>query len=474
MWNPLRTLAGRLVLVTIGAIALSYITVFAIFANERGASMRRFAETAVADRIAYAAERLREAPASQRPALAEALRDFGIQYRITRAPTIPAAAGGSGHRMSRIVSDALNGAEVRTRLRSTMVESRRWRRFERALEPPPEGGMIIGEGEGPRDVMRLRMGGEPPRFRATEATLAIALSENSWLEARARLPAPRPVPVSYFWAALASMLAVGLGAVLVARQIGRPLSDLASASKRLGAGETDVSVPESGPDDVRRASEAFNAMAARLGRQMARQRHMLWALSHDLRTPITALRLRTELLEDEAAKQRMMQSLGEMETLTEQALMLARAGASQESRETVDVAEIARTLCGELEELGLPIRAEAAQSVKIACRPNEIARALRNLAENAAKYGGGGVMRVSQEAGSGALVEVLDEGPGLTEADLKRVTEPFYRADAARSGEGGAGLGLAIVQAIADGHGGRLVLENRKPHGLRAALFLPA
>lgn len=473
MWNPLRTLAGRLVLVTIGAIALSYAAVFTIFANERGASLRRFAESAIAERVAYTARRLRDAPPAERPALADNLRDFGIRYRITREPTLPDSV--APQRLARLVSDALGGAEVRARLRVAEVEPpRRWRRFSHMAEG--ETAIVVGAPDGEaRDVVRLRMpDGAPPRFRATVATLAIALGPASWLEARARLPAPRPVPASYFWAALASMIAVGLGATLVARQIGRPLADLAGAAQRLGAGETAVSAPVRGPDDVRRASTAFNDMAARLGRQLARQRQMLWALSHDLRTPITALRLRAELLEDEAAKQKILQPLAEMETLTEQALALARAGASEETREVVDIAEIARTLCGELQELGLPIRVEAEAPVRVACRPAEIARALRNLAENAARHAGGGTMRVTAGTRGGAIVQVTDAGPGISEAELRRVTEPFYRADAARSAGSGAGLGLAIVQAIADGHGGRLTLENRQPHGLAATLHLPA
>jgi signal transduction histidine kinase len=191
-------------------------------------------------------------------------------------------------------------------------------------------------------------------------------------------------------------------------------------------------------------------MAERLGRQLNRQRQMLWALSHDLRTPITAIRLRAELIEDEAERQRLLASVAEMETLTEQALSLARAGASEEARSNVDLAEIARTLCGELQDMGVNIRAEANEPLMAECRPTEIARAMRNLAENGAKYGGGGVMRAYRNAANDAVVEVLDDGPGVPPELLARLTAPFFRADEARSQTKGAGLGLAITQAIAD------------------------
>ncbi|MGE3142317.1 MAG: ATP-binding protein [Hyphomonadaceae bacterium] len=491
MWNPLRTLAGQLIVVTIAAILVSHAAAFVLFANERGRVLRRVAAQSVAERVVYVAQRLRAAPTQDRPAMAAAVRDFGIRYNVTAEPSVRGAHGAAAAQIANLVSDGLGGADVRAATRIVVAPTpRAWRMLHRApgfgedgaapSAPGADGPAIARDDGPPRDWQR------PPRrfeefartrqtkFPETEITLAIPLGPGSWLTARARLPAPRPLPLNIFFAGLASIAIVGVGAVLIARQIGRPLSALAAAADRLGTGETNVSLEARGPDDVRRASTAFNAMAARLGRQMARQRQMLWALSHDLRTPITALRLRAELVEDDALKQRLLSPLAEMETLTEHALILARAGASQEARENVDVAEIARTLCGELAELGVAIRAEAPSAVTITCRPNEIARAMRNLAENASKYGGGGILRVTRAANGGALIEALDEGPGLSPEELQRVTTPFYRADPARSGDGGAGLGLAIVQAIADGHGGRLELENRAPRGLAARLLLPA
>jgi signal transduction histidine kinase len=159
--------------------------------------------------------------------------------------------------------------------------------------------------------------------------------------------------------------------------------------------------------------------------------------------------------------------------LTEQALSLARAGASEEARSNVDLAEIARTLCGELQDMGVNIRAETEGALMVDCRPTEIARAMRNLAENAAKYGGGGLMRAYRNDAGEAVIEVWDNGPGVKPELLAKLTNPFFRADEARSEANGAGLGLAITQAIADSHGGRLVLENRTPRGFSAKLILP-
>ncbi|HYD74111.1 MAG TPA: ATP-binding protein [Candidatus Binatia bacterium] len=467
-WNPLNTLTGRLVLVTVVAVVISYAAAFLLFSNERGAALRRVAETSVIERVAYTAERLRAAAPEQRAAMAEQSRDPGIRYSVTTTPEIDeAATSGAALRIARGISERLTGANPRVEVRTVERPSRRWRMRGEGDEFDRDEGRFEERRVEERGRDRAAL------VRVTRATISVQLADDAWLNAFARLPGPRPAPFSLVAGAVVSIFVVGLGAALVSRQIGRPLADLANAARALGSGETLVSTPVRGPADVQRASTAFNAMADRLGRQLDRQRQMLWALSHDLRTPITALKLRAELIEDEAIRQRLLAPIDEMELLTEQALSLARAGASEEQRVNVDLSEIARTLCGELQDIGLDVRAEAAQPVMAECRPSEIARALRNLAENAAKYGGGGIMRVYRNGAGEAVVEVVDEGPGVSPDQLAKLATPFFRVDAARTQANGAGLGLAIAQAITDGHGGRLEFANRSPRGLSVKLVLP-
>jgi signal transduction histidine kinase len=459
-WSPLNTLTGRLVLVTVVAVIISYAAAFLLFANERGAALRRAAETSVVERVAYLAERLRETAPERRALVAEQSRDPGIRYSVTPQPEVAqGGVTGPAARIARGISERIPEAEAHVEARTVEAPSRRWR-----VRGDRRDGGELGD----------RRLGKAPLVRVTRATISVRLADNSWLNAHARLPGPRPAPFSMLAGAVVSIFVVGLGAALVSRQIGRPLADLARAASALGSGQANVTTPVRGPDDVRRASTAFNAMAERLSRQLSRQRQMLWALSHDLRTPITALKLRAELIEDEAVRQRLLAPIEEMEQLTEQALALARAGASDEQRIAVDLAEIARTLCGELQDIGVNVQADTPQSVIAECRPSEIARALRNLAENAAKYGGGGVMRVYRNAAGEAVVEVDDQGPGVPPQQLGKLATPFFRADDARSEANGAGLGLAIAQAIADGHGGRLEFANRAPRGFSAKLILPA
>jgi signal transduction histidine kinase len=466
-----------MVLVTVAAVFVSYMVVFAVFYLERGAAIRRSVEGALVQRIVDNAERLREFAIEDRPEAIANRREFGfrygpsprqpgagqfrlfnLRYSVSAEPLV-AETSASGERLARNIAQQYDGVV-----------------HARSRPAPPRGASDWLIHDERRHRHRGGDGGpaplDEPSPPETEVQVSLELSEGSWLNAYTRLPNPRPPPIAVWAGALSAALLVGIGAALVSRQIGRPLAKLTNAAQALGSGQLDVEADVSGPDDVRRAASAFNAMAGRLGSQLTRQRQMLWALSHDLRTPITALRLRAELIEDEGARARLLAPIAEMERLTEQALALARAGASEEARVAIDIADVAKTLCGELQDIGIDVRAEAPAPVMATCRPSEIARAMRNLAENAAKYAGGGVMGVYVQDGE-AVVEVVDEGPGVAGDQLDKLTAPFFRADEARSTDNGAGLGLAIAQAIAEAHGGRLVLVNRSPRGFSAKLVLP-
>jgi len=468
--NPLNTLAGRMVLVTVIAVAISYAIAFAFFTNERGNALRRAAESAFSERVAFTADRLSQAPAERRAMIAEGIRDPSIRFRVESEAATTETAGGAASRISRAIGEQFVSSEVHVTSRVIETESRRWRNFRERMRDRDE--RTTDERRHDRE-MRRRHNEHTPLVRLTEVHASVRLDDTTWLNARGHLPGPAPAPWPVLIGALVSVIAVGIGAALISRQIGRPLSDLANAARALGSGQGNITARVSGPEDVRRASTAFNAMAERLGRQLNRQREMLWALSHDLRTPITALRLRAELIEDDAARQRLLAPIEEMERLTEQALSLARAGASEEARVNVDLAEIVRTLCGELQDMGVNVSADANAPVNAECRPSEIARALRNLAENAAKYAGSGVMRAYRGPAGEAVVEIVDNGPGVPADQIAKLAAPFFRADSARSEANGAGLGLAIAQAIAEAHGGKLELANRTPRGFSARLVLP-
>ncbi|HEX9159263.1 MAG TPA: HAMP domain-containing sensor histidine kinase [Rhizomicrobium sp.] len=284
-------------------------------------------------------------------------------------------------------------------------------------------------------------------------------------------------PASQSWPEVAAVglvaaLTTSLAAAFVARRIARPISQLAASASEAAEGGQAPNVPEEGPDDVRSAARAFNRMTERVSKTLESQRQLLSAVGHDLRTPITAMRINSEFIEDADLRERIQKSLEELQDLTE-AVLSAGRGAGGEKMRKIDLAALIESLCTDLDELGEPVSWAPHAAAPVKCRPNEIRRAVRNLIQNAVAYGNRADVCLS-EAPDRYEIVVEDEGPGIPERDRARVFEPFVRLDASRSAEtGGSGLGLTLVKAIAEGHGGQITLEDRPERGLRARLTLP-
>jgi len=306
-------------------------------------------------------------------------------------------------------------------------------------------------------------------------TVSVRLRDGGWVNIRtARLDEPPP------WAGktlqlLGLLLAVAIAAgLLLTRRMVRPMARLAEASRRLGLGQADAHLPEEGPREIRETIRAFNNMQERLQRHIRDRSRMLAAVSHDLRTPITTLRLRAEYIDDAEIRDKTLATLTEMEAILCAALAFARDEAADEASRATDLAALVQSLVDDYADLGGEVSYRGPDRSIVYCRPVALRRALSNLIDNALKYGGSArVQLIKQEHAH--LILIDDDGPGIPEADLDLVFEPFRRLESSRSREtGGTGLGLAVARTIVHAHGGTVRLTNRPEGGLRAAVQLPA
>jgi signal transduction histidine kinase len=280
-------------------------------------------------------------------------------------------------------------------------------------------------------------------------------------------------PSRYYVSLGVTALTLALVSVLIARRISRPLQRLTDSADRLGRGEEVLHLPEEGAEDIRRTAAAFNRMQLRIRRFVEDRTQMIAAISHDLRTPITSLRLRAEFVEDPEMKEKFIATLDEMQMMTESVLAFAREDAAVEPSRTVDIAALLAGLCDDLVELGWDVTFVGGDRTPFRCRPDGLKRALRNIIENAVRYGERARLQLKLSA---EWLEILveDHGPGITEKDFERVFAPFVRLESSRNrATGGVGLGLAIARSILRAHGGDAHLANRPEGGLRVTIRLP-
>jgi signal transduction histidine kinase len=272
---------------------------------------------------------------------------------------------------------------------------------------------------------------------------------------------------------IGAFLFVGAIAVFFVRRLAGPLDRLTAAAERFGRTLEVEPVAEGGPADLERAIHSFNDMQGRVAAEIGRRTHTLAAISHDVRTPLTALRIKAELIEDPIVRGDMITSIDAMERLTATALDFLRGESRGEPMRLVDLAALVESECADAEEAGGRVTCGGASSLPYWCRPDALACAVRNLIDNAVKYAS--AAEVTVRAGPDVIdIAVSDWGPGIPAGDVARALEPFERLSPAReSGQGGFGLGLAIVLAIARGHGGELLVEPNRPSGLVVTLRLP-
>jgi signal transduction histidine kinase len=463
-----RSLFGRLVLILLGGLLLAQLATAYINLAERDQLLYRAGGMRVAQQISDIVKLLDSLPAAERRMVVAVFNAPPLAVSLDRPRIAPRTAAGETDFQQSMFTTVLRyalGEDTQVNVVRLEGVPESFRRGPRG--GPPDMPMMQGRGWGRGMGPGFTPGG-------TFFTVQIALRDGTWVTFDSHLsPQATGMPLR-----LALTLLILLGTVIVlslvaVRWVTGPLSALATAAEKLGEDINRPPLPETGPIEAQRAARAFNTMQQRLSRFIADRTRVLTAMSHDLKTPITRLRLRTEMLEDEALRAKFSKDLEEMEAMVAQTLDFMRDASTQEAVQRVDAMALIESLQTDYQDTGSKVEIEGHIAQPYAGRPLALRRCLTNLVDNAIRYGGRATIKV-EDAADRLTIRILDDGPGIPEQGLEQAFEPFFRGEASRSrATGGTGLGLGIARNIARIHGGDLVLCNRPEGGLEAMLTLP-
>ena len=462
-----RGLFGRLVLILLCGLVFAQIVSAYLNLSERDQLLYRASGMQTAQRIADISKLLDSVPAAERRRIVAVFDAPPLAISLDR-PRMAAERGApeSDFRLSMFETvlgyDMGEGLQVKVVRTAGTTE----RYAQRAWKSPPAMPMM----RGPMSGVGMPMMHPDSLFFVVQVVLrdGAVVTFDSFLS-----PESEGVPLR-----LALTLLVLLGTVIAlslvaVRWVTGPLSTLANAAEKLGEDINRPPLPETGPVEAQRAARAFNTMQKRLSRFISDRTRILTAMSHDLKTPITRLRLRTELLDDEALRAKFSKDLHEMESMVSQTLDFMRDSSVSEPVQPVNLMALLESLQTDYQDMGNEVRAEGRLVHSFSGRPLALRRCLTNLLDNAIRYGKSATLQV-EEGADGVTIRVLDKGPGIPEQELEHAFEPFFRGETSRNREtGGTGLGLGIARNIARAHGGDLVLKNRPGGGLEAILTLP-
>ncbi|EIP97246.1 signal transduction histidine kinase [Opitutaceae bacterium TAV1] len=460
----LRTLSSQLIGVMLLAIALSQGVSLYVFHREHERSVRGVLRDECLGRIASAIRLAQVTPPDQRAATLAAVSTPLTRYWLTSGPPGSSAAWQETAR-EQLLRDTLSadhGQPVPSLFR---------------LDPMLDRRSVAGWEELPADTWLV---GLPVRQLDLAPWngfgFALRLGNGDWLNTVFAKPdylVKTRLTTEYYAALIVTALLFAFAAWLIARRISGPLHTLTRSAEKLGRGENPELLPENGPDDIRATVATFNRMQVRLRRFVEDRTQMIAAISHDLRTPITSLRLRAEYVEDAEMREKMIATLDGMQAMTQAVLAFAREEATEETTRTVDIDALIESLCDDLAGIGQEVQFADGHRIPFRCRPDGLKRALTNVIENAVRYGHRARVRLDLAPECLGIV-IEDDGPGIAEEEFERVFAPFFRLESSRNrATGGVGLGLAIARSIVRAHGGDIVLANRPEGGLCVTIRLP-
>ena len=461
-WSP-QSITAQILLLALAGLILAQVLGLQIYRSERDEALGLVNSRNAMIRLSSVVRLLSSSPPELHEEILRASRSETLMMRIQDVPLSPSEHNQQYEDVLRRLLDypnnlsvQISAERVRDQLPPTMFQQMHQQ-------------MRDGQGHN-------RTGLPPPPFWQRDVRLygSVELLDGRWLNFSSL--ADREPPT---WSvrALLSLLLVALliGAVLVVllRRITRPLKLLVQQAEQFGRGAAIPPLSESGPLEVAETLAAFNRMQLRLNRFVQDRTQMLAAISHDLRTPLTSLRLRCEFLPDGEDRDRMLQTLAQMESMLHATLSFARDEHQGEENRNVDLVSLLHSLCDDYEDNGQPVECYAEGKRVYQCRPEVLRRVLQNLINNALKYAGDAEVSLESTA-TAILIRVRDHGEGIPDDQLEAVFKPFFRLDTARNTEDGSvGLGLAIARTLIHQHGGELRLSNAPDGGLLAEIQLP-
>jgi signal transduction histidine kinase len=442
-----RSLLGQMMVLMAAALLVAQLVNFAFILSEQQKLSLAQNEGPAITRFAQATARIAAAPPEARPILAADRPGPGASYRLSPDSLIDREGLERSPAVEKHLAYSLAEAGVRVR----------------AIR----GMSAAASGHGGHGPHQLH--GSP-----LLVLLSAQLPDGSWLNGRFTVQRTDPWLIHRMLLATIILYLLVLGSVLwIAVRLARPLRALTHAAERFEGRSGAEPVEPRGPSDISGAIEAFNAMNRRTLALLDEKDRMLGAIGHDLRTPLASLRIRAENMGPDGERAKLIATVEEMAATLEDILVLARTGRAREPERPVDLAALADALVEEYRALGRKVIFEPSPRAVRDVQPNLLRRALRNLIDNGVAYGGGAKVRV---VGSEAAIELIvdDDGPGMDEEQLREALEPFNRLETSRNREsGGSGLGLAIARAVAQAHGGDVVLARRPEGGLSARIILP-
>ena len=478
-------LAGQLIAAILLVLVVVQVVTLYLYADERRTLVRRVAQSAMIERTAALVRLLNSTPSRFHQEIINSASGPRLLFWLSTNSI--ATKNADAHRIHRVLERQLGkqANDIRVDVRPT--DGNAFRRLRRQWENNTERGGPTQQ-KMQREVQRIerseragkqrlerhkqdsRRGKQRHRRRPlVDILLSVRPREIAqWLNVETLVPpATPPWAQGALQSLLITMLLVSVLVVAIVRHATRPLRALSEAAEKFGRGDQNTHVLESGPQDVRNTIRAFNEMRERLSQFVRSRTQMLAAVSHDLRTPLTTMRLRAEMVADDCIRDKLVAALDEMQEMVEATLTFVQQDATAEQLEQVDLTALIDNVHAESLELGQAVDADIAAQISLRCKPIALRRALRNIINNAVSYGTRATISLHTVADC-IIISVEDDGPGIAEEAIDRVRQPFVRLEESRNRDtGGVGMGLAIADSIVSAHGGVMRLSNRSVGGLR-------